>query len=112
MDKSLAEKQALIREKFGDEVSAGVSFQRPPTPDKDRDEDDSTIARVCYFYPQYDIEAAEQLSASQIRVLLHEAERQRAIELLNHTLISAAPHTKKGSLVKELIKQYKEVIGS
>jgi hypothetical protein len=44
--------------------------------------------------------------------LLVQAEKQRAIEFYNHTLIAAAPHSKKGKLVEKLIKQYRKIADS
>lgn len=111
-DLSPEEAQARVRAVFGDKVTVKpVVPQGTVAPDSDADVVD-LITRVCYFYPQYTIEEAEKLTNSQVSALLIQAEKQRAIELYNLTLIAAAPHTKKGKLVEKLINQYKEIAES
>jgi len=95
-----------VRAIFGDHVT--VQPVEQIREDSDADVVD-LITKVCYFYPQYDLETAQQLTDSQVTALLLQAEKQRAIELYNHVLIAAAPHTKKGKLVEKLIKQYKKI---
>lgn len=106
------EAQARVRAIFGTEVSV-----KPLVPDTPEDEDSDAdvvdlITRVCYFYPQYTLEEAEKLTNSQVVALLLQAEKQRAINFYNMTLIAAAPHTKKGKLVDKLIKQYRKIVES
>lgn len=100
--------QARVRAVFGDKVEV-----KPLTPEVKDDDSDADIVdlltRVCYFYPQYTIDDAEKLTNSQVTALLVQAEKQRAIDYYNLTLIAAAPHTKKGKLVDKLIKQYKKI---
>lgn len=103
------EAQARVRAIFGDIVEA-----QPLKPIVPEDEDSDAdvvdlLTRVCYFYPQYTLKAAEKLTNMQVTALLIQAEKQRAIEYYNQTLIAAAPHTKKGKLVDKLIKEYKEM---
>jgi hypothetical protein len=104
------EAQARVRAVFGDSVDA-----KPLTEPQDENSDTDVvdlITRVCYFYPQYTLETADKLTQSQVNALLLQAEKQRAIEWYNYTLIAAAPHTKKGQLVDKLIKQYKKIAES
>lgn len=110
MDKlSPEDAQARVRAVFGDTVEV-QPVHAPKVEDDDSDaEIVDLITRVCYFYPQYTLETAQQLTDSQVTALLLQAEKQRAIEFYNLTLISAAPHSKKGKLVEKLIKQYKKV---
>lgn len=100
---------ARVRAVFGTEIEV-----QPVTEPKEEDDSEAEVVdlltRVCYFYPQYDLEAAKNLADSQVTALLMQAEKQRAIDLYNMTLIVAAPHTKKGSLVEKLIKQYKKIV--
>lgn len=108
-DTSPEDAVARVRQVFGDHVTA-----KPIVAEVDVDEDSDAdvvdlITRLCYFYPQYTLEEAEKLTNSQATALLVQAEKQRAIEFYNLTLISAAPHTKKGKLVDKLIKQYKKI---
>lgn len=98
---------ARVRAIFGDVVTV-KSLHEPVDENSDAEVVD-LLTRVCYFYPQYTIDEAEKLADSQVRALLFQAEKQRAIELYNQTLIAAAPHTKKGKLVKKLIEQYKKI---
>ena len=98
---------ARVRAVFGDTVEA-KSLHAPINEDSDAEVVD-LITRVCYFYPQYTLETAQKLTNSQVTALLLQAEKQRAIELYNYTLIAAAPHSKKGQMVSKLMKQYKKV---
>lgn len=106
------EAAARVREIFGT-----VTEVKPTKPvsesinDSDADVVD-LLTRVCYFYPQYTLETAEKLADSQVVALLIQAEKQRAIEFYNYALIAAAPHSKKGEMVKKLINQYKSIVES
>lgn len=103
---------ARVQAVFGTEVTVKpVVPELPENEDSDADVVD-LITRVCYFYPQYTIEEAEKLTNAQVMALLLQAEKQRAIQFYNLTLIAAAPHTKKGKLVDKLIKQYKKIAES
>lgn len=106
------EAQARVRAVFGDVVE--VKPLKDPVEDQTNSETDvvDLITRVCYFYPQYDLEAAQKLTNAQVNALLLQAEKQRAIEFYNHVLIAAAPHSKKGKLVEKLIKQYRKIAES
>lgn len=106
---SFEEAAARVREIFGNEVQ--VKSVQPETEDSETDVVD-LITRVCYFYPQYDLESAQQLTNAQVTALLLQAEKQRAIEFYNHVLIAAAPHSKKGKLVEKLIKEYRKIAES
>ncbi|MCA9340785.1 MAG: hypothetical protein KDA17_07760 [Candidatus Saccharibacteria bacterium] len=107
---SAEEAQAKVRAVFGTVVDA-KPLHEPISDDSDADVVD-LITRVCYFYPQYTLETAEQLTSAQVTALLLQAEKQKAIEYYNHALIAAAPHSKKGAMVNKLIKQYRKIIGS
>ncbi len=98
---------AKVRAVFGDTVTAQAVHQTEPE-DLEADIGD-LLTKVCYFYPQYNLETVELLTDAQVTALLLQAEKQKAIEFYNQTLIAAAPHTKKGKLVDKLIKQYKKI---
>lgn len=98
---------ARVRALFGDSVEV-ESIHQPVSDDSEAEVVD-LITRVCYFYPQYNLKTADKLTDSQVTALLLQAEKQRAIEFYNHTLIAAAPHSKKGKLVDKLIKQYRKI---
>ncbi len=106
--KSSDDAAARVRAIFGDVVTAKPLHEPVEETDSDAEVVD-LLTRVCYFYPQYTLEMAEDLADSQVTALLLQAEKQRAIELYNMTLIVAAPHTKKGKLVDKLVKQYKKI---
>lgn len=101
---------ARVRAIFGDKVDAKPLYE-PISEDSDADVVD-LLTRVCYFYPQYTLETAEQLTNSQVTALLLQAEKQKAIEYYNHALIAAAPYSKKGALVNKLIKNYRKIVES
>ena len=98
---------ARVRAIFGDNVEV-KALQAPTSQDSETDLVD-LITRVCYFYPQYTLKEAQELTNSQVTALLFQAEKQKAIEYYNQVLIAAAPHSKKGKLVEKLIKQYKKI---
>lgn len=104
------DKVALVASIFGNSVDV-KPIHAPVEESSDSDIVD-VLTRVCYFYPQYTLKTAELLTDSQVMALLLQAEKQRAIGLYNLTLIAAAPHSKKGKLVEQLIKQYKKIVES
>lgn len=110
MDKiSPEEAQARVRAIFGNTVEVQPKTVELEVEDDSDAEVVDLITRVCYFYPQYTLKTAQELTNSEVTALLLQAEKQRAIELYNHTLIAAAPHSKKGKLVEKLIKNYKKI---
>lgn len=110
MSETAEEAAARVRAIFGDTVEAKPLYE-PISEDSDADVVD-LLTRVCYFYPQYTLESAELLTNSQVTALLLQAEKQKAIEYYNHTMIAAAPHSKKGAMVNKLIKQYRKIAQS
>lgn len=110
--KSPEDAQARVRAVFGDKVEV-KSLEQDREIDYDSDADVvDTITRICYFYPQYDLESAQKLTNTQAMALLLQAEKQRAIDYYNMALIAAAPHTEKGKLVGTLTKEYKKIAQS
>ena len=95
---------------FGNTVEA-KPLTEPISEDSDNDVVD-LITRVCYFYPQYTLDTASDLTNAEVTALLIQAEKQMAIQYYNHALIAAAPHSKKGAMVNKLIKQYKKIAES
>lgn len=67
-------------------------------------------ATVCYYYPQYTLKEASELSSRDIKLLIRIAERKQAENYFNLTQIATAPHTKKGSGVKKLTKHFQELM--
>ena len=107
MEEGPEDAQARVRAVFGDTVTV-KALHEPVSDDTDAEVVD-LLTRVCYFYPQYTLATAEELTDSQVTALLLQAEKQRAIDFYNQTLIAFAPHSKKGKLVDKLIKQYKKI---
>lgn len=71
---------------------------------------DDTLATFCYKFPQYTFSQAERLPYKRVIQMLKTSRKldaQRMIELVN---IAAAPHTKKGQGIKNIIEYYKGVI--
>ncbi len=103
------EAQARVRAVFGDVIEVmPLTEELELAEDSDADIVD-LLTRVCYFYPQYDLESVEKLTDAQVTALLIQSEKQKALEYYNLTLIAAAPHTEKGELVETLINQYKKI---
>lgn len=65
-------------------------------------------ATVCYYYPQYTLQEAAQLSVRDIKLLLKVAEKIESAKRYEYTQIVAAPHTKKGAGVKKLTEYYRK----
>lgn len=70
------------------------------------------LAKVCYYYPQYNLEQAARLSYRQVQLLLRVAKQEQAVQLYNLTQIAAAPHTKKGQGVTKLSEHFKKQANS
>lgn len=66
-------------------------------------------ARVCYYYPQYNLQQARNLPARDLQLLLQVANKIEAQHYFNMTQIVASPHTKKGSGVKKLADKFKQL---
>lgn len=107
-DKNAEDPSAKVRAVFGDTIDVKPLVAEIKDTDSDADIVD-TITRICYFYPQYTLETAERLTNAQANALLLQAEKQRAVDMYNYTLIAAAPHTKNGKLVDKLTKQYRKI---
>lgn len=109
MDKAAEDAAARVRAIFGDVVDV-KPVHKPISEDSDAEVVD-LLTRVCYFYPQYTLDAAARLTNDEVIALVLQADKQKAIEYYNQTLIAAAPHSKKGELVTKLIKQYRKIAG-
>lgn len=66
------------------------------------------LAELCYYYPQYTYAEARLLPAKDVSLLLSTAQKIKAAEMFELTNIAAAPHTKKGEGVKQLLQKYKD----
>lgn len=68
-------------------------------------------ADIAANYPQYTLKEASQLSGRDIALLLKAKQRQRAEIYLNLVQIVAAPNTKDGEGVSNLMEVYKNILG-
>lgn len=67
-----------------------------PKPEVSKSETRETLARLCYFYPQYTLRQARRLPYRDVVLLLNTVRRQQAEDYYALTQIAAAPHTKTG----------------
>lgn len=86
---------------------AGVRV-KPITPTKKRESLRELYALVCWYYPQYTLKEVQNMPARDVQLLLKVASKQEARKYLALTQIAAAPHTKKGQGVKNLITEFKK----
>lgn len=71
-----------------------------------------TWATLCYYYPQYTLQSASQLSVRDIKLLIKIAEQKEAERMFYFTQIAAAPHTEKGKGVKTLQEHFRKRMGN
>jgi hypothetical protein len=71
---------------------------------------EDTLAKFCYYFPQYTYENARKLPYKRIVKMLEVAAKEQASVFHQLTQIVAAPHTKRGSGVNKLLKHYERVI--
>jgi hypothetical protein len=64
---------------------------------------------LCYHYPQYTYQDAQQLPYKRIKKLIQVARSEQAINWYNLLMIATAPHAKKGT-VKSMADKYKKII--
>lgn len=69
-----------------------------------------TLAKLCYFYPQYTLTQARRLPHKHVLLLLDEAARQVAAR--NHSLLEivAAPYSDKGKDIELLKNHYRDIM--
>lgn len=68
-------------------------------------------ATVCYYFPQYTLKDAQNLSARDVQLLIKTAQKMEAMRMYNLTQVVAAPHSNKQKGVKKLLDHFKKVIG-
>lgn len=66
-------------------------------------------ATIAYFYPQYKLKEVQKLPARDVVLLFETAKKLQAANYVNMTQISAAPHTKKGQGVKQLLNEFRKI---
>lgn len=86
-----------------------ITVQKVPKSKKQQDPR-RLLAELCYYYPQYNLRQAKKLPYKDVNLLLKTAKSLEAMNYINLTNISVAPHTKNGKGVKKLIDQFKAVI--
>lgn len=70
----------------------------------------SILYSFCYFFPQYTYNEARLLPAKRVISMLNAARREKAREYLNLLRIATAPHTDKGTGVKNLTEEFSDII--
>lgn len=68
-----------------------------------------SLATLCYYYPQYTLAAARRLPFRDVQLLLKKARQLEAVRYANLTQIAAAPNSKKGKAVKDLLTKFKDM---
>lgn len=68
------------------------------------------LATLCYYYPQYTYAQARKLPFHRVQHLVKVANKIEATKLYNLTQIAAAPHSDKGKAVKQLLKNFEEIM--
>lgn len=66
-------------------------------------------AMLAYYYPQYTLRDAQELSARDLNLLLQTAKKQHALKMKDLVLIVAAPHAKDKDSVKKLAKHFEDL---
>lgn len=86
-----------------------MKFKATKIPKKESDLDEILI-RFCLYFPQYTFYEAKQLPYKRLAKMLKVAQKEEARKMLELVHVVAAPHTKKGSGVKNLIGHYEDII--
>lgn len=76
----------------------------------DREDWRETLATLCFYYPQYTFAQARQLPYHRVQLLLKAAHKVEATRFYNLTQIAAAPHSEKGKAVKQLLKNFEDIM--
>lgn len=84
-----------------------IKAQRVP---KDVEPIEDTIARFCYYFPQYNFQQARQLPYKRITQMLRIAVKEQAREMWQLTQVVAAPHVKGGKGVSKMLEYFKGII--
>lgn len=71
---------------------------------------DDLLMLFCYYYPSYKFHEARKMPLIRVIKMLKIADKEKAKEYFELTKIIASPHSKKGSAIKTLLKEYEERI--
>lgn len=71
---------------------------------------EDTFARFCYYFPKYSYAQARRLPYARVVKMLRVAYKERASMLAELTQIAAAPHTKNGKGVRDLLSKYESIV--
>lgn len=89
---------------------ATVSAQKVPKRQPTESDLLDGIALFCYKFPQYTFAQARRLPYKRVAHLLRIAKKEDARKMVELVKAIAAPHTKKGKSVQEMIQYYKGII--
>ena len=88
-----------------------MSIFRPQRVPKKEISSEDLLALFCLYFPQYKFHEARKMPYKRVIQMLKVARKEEAKRFLELTQIVAAPHTKRGKGVKQLLDHYKKSIG-
>lgn len=71
---------------------------------------DELVAIFCYYFPAYTFQKARLLPYKYLKLMLKMAHKEHARKMLELVQIVAAPHTKRGKMIKSLTDKYNAII--
>lgn len=86
---------------------ATVTAQKVP---KRTESPEDTLARFCFYFPQYTYAQARQMPFIRIRQMLRVVLTEQARQMFFLTQIAASPHIEKGRGVKKMLNYFKELM--
>lgn len=87
-----------------------VTAQKVPKKQSSQSDLLDGLALFCYKFPQYTFAEARKMPYKRILHMLKVAKKEDARTMLELVRIVAAPHSKKGKMVQEMIQYYKGII--
>lgn len=89
-----------------------IKAQRIPKKERKIGQLEEQLMQFCYLYPQYKLHEAQKLPNVRIRKMIDIARKEQAKMLHYMTRIVAAPHTKKGKGVADILNELKNIFDS
>ncbi len=71
---------------------------------------EDTVARFCYYYPQYKYHQARVLPLKRVNQMLRIAKNEYARKMIDLVQAVSAPHSKKGKGVRKMLEYFKSII--
>jgi hypothetical protein len=86
-----------------------VKVQKIP---KKKHSAEDILASFCYNYPQYTYNQAKNMPYKRILHMLTVARKEHARKMIDLVRIVAAPQSKNGRAIKNLIKEFNDILDS